>query len=90
MGTPPAVDRLDRLSVGVSTKDQVRQIIGRPSGKGASRSPDFPGYRDLWSYQVFATDGATSEYTILLVFFKGDIFDGYMWFDNVHEFEVTS
>ena len=90
MGAPPPVDRLAELRVGVSTKDEVRRVLGQPNGEGASRSPDFPGFRKLWSYQVFATDGVAADYTILLIFFDGEFYDGYIWFDNAHDFEVTS
>ena len=90
LGVNPPVDRLSELTVGVSTKAEVRQIIGRPQGEGASRIPDFPGYRDLWSYEIVSIGGTTSEYVILLIFFEGEIYDGYLWFDNAHDLEETS
>jgi len=90
LGIAPAVDRLAELRAGVSTRGDVLRVLGQPNGEGAARIPDFPGYRTLWPYQIVATDGFSTEYTILLVFFDGDIFDGYLWFDNAHEIEVLS
>ena len=90
VGVNPPVDRLKELRVGASTKAEVRQIVGQPQGKGASRIPDYPGYRDLWSYEIVSFDGVTSEYVILLIFFEGDIYDGYLWFDNAHDLKETS
>jgi hypothetical protein len=89
---------LAQLVRGTSTRADVERLLGHASGIGASRMPPDWQPRDLWFYEFIKTGkmqalpdvdptGAriihvdmTQE--ILLVFFYGDLFDGYMWYTN--------
>ena len=91
LGASPPVERLGELRAGESTKADVRRVIGTPQGGGASRLPDYPGYREVWSYEVVEVRGGTeSEFRILLVFFDKDTYDGYLWFENAAVAQGTS
>jgi hypothetical protein len=92
VGHMPAVAPLtSELVLGVSTRDDVRRSLGDPSGDGqylfiADYLP-----REAWLYhEIKLTDAKAVHDTVvmnmrhqvLLVFFKGDRYDGYMWYSN--------
>ena len=80
MGAPPALHRLDQLKPHVSTKNDVLLTLGEPRGYGAARlDPSFTPQR-VWLYEHNVTEGKNIQLTMLLVFFSGDTYDGYMWF----------
>jgi hypothetical protein len=67
-----------------------RADMARPAGMAAPPLGDGP--REIWFYDdIEVTDMESGESAItmklrqqiLLVFFKGDIFDGYLWTSNV-------
>lgn len=81
-----------QLRRGVSTRADVQRVVGIPNGSGAAA---FPGYTDtrwdVWYYEdIEVTDAKGREdalvmsmrQQILLVFFKGEVFDGYLWTSN--------
>ncbi len=90
-------NRIDtELRRGVSTKADVERVLGKPNGTGGTLMPltqTKPG--DVWVYYNSETGtprisrGATIKVEIdtrdqmIMVFFDGDIFDGYMWFLQV-------
>jgi hypothetical protein len=86
------VTRLDsELKRGVSTKGDVQQVLGAPTGSGHATFPTDPTPREIWFYQdVEVTDAkregdwyrVSMRLQVLLVFFKEEIFDGFMWFSN--------
>ncbi len=90
LGVEPEVDRLGTLQLGSSDKAQVREVLGEPQGEGASRMPDFPGLRTVWAYDYTETQGQRIGGTLLLVFFDGDVYDGYLWFDATGLIRQTS
>ena len=79
------------LARGVSTKDDVEHLLGVPNGEGAAlfwnqASPD-----DVWYYEddrasgsELRLDGVHTQVRqqILIVFFKGNLFDGYLRTDS--------
>jgi hypothetical protein len=88
------VNRLEsNLKRGVSTKSDVQHVLGAPSGSGSSIFPTDPMPREVWFYQDVELMDAKAEgkeiirfnmrQQILLVFFKEEIFDGFMWYSNV-------
>ncbi len=97
-GRMPSVAPLTTdLVIGTSTRDDVRRLLGDPSGEG--------GYlfivdylpREAWLYhEIKLTDAKAVKDTVvmnmkhqvLLVFFKGDRFDGYMWYSNAGSAEA--
>ena len=83
---------LAQLIRGTSTRADVERLLGHASGIGGSRLPPDWQSRDLWFYEAIKTEKAQAagqgiihvEMTqeILLVFFDGDRFDGYLWYTN--------
>jgi hypothetical protein len=80
MGSPPRVDRLAQLKPHVSTKQDVLLTLGEPRGYGAARLD--PGFQrqQVWSYEYMVSEGQAIRFTMLLVFFSQDTYDGHMWF----------
>jgi hypothetical protein len=82
-----------------STRVDVERLLGQPSGTGGSRLPPDWQPRELWFYQSISTGAMTTEpktaessattirmdlnQEILLVFFAGESYDGYMWYTNI-------
>ncbi len=81
LGVEPAVDRLGALQLGDSGKADVQELLGPPQGEGMSRMPDYPGLRTVWAYDYVATEGQNVGMKMLFVFFDGEVYDGYLWFD---------
>ena len=88
------VNRLEsNLKRGVSTKSDVQQMLGAPAGSGNAIFPTDPMPREVWFYQDIEVTDATrvgdkvirvnARQQILLVFFKREVFDGFMWYSNV-------
>jgi outer membrane protein assembly factor BamE (lipoprotein component of BamABCDE complex) len=73
----------EKLKPGQSTKRDVLQALGAPRGGGKMMLPIEPGPRDLWYY--YYEEGTLSEdqRIFLYVFFKEDIYDGYLWFSSL-------
>ena len=77
---------------GVTTKADVRRQLGVPNGSGAARFAHVGNdAREIWYYEDIAMTGATSadkvmkvdmRQQILLVLFKGEVVDGYLWTSN--------
>ncbi len=96
-GKTHAFSRIDRiesdLQRGITTKGDVLLLLGEPDGSGALggfdalRGPD--GARKgpiiAWYYEstnASLLGGLEFQQDILLVFFEGDILDGFYWFSN--------
>ena len=80
MGTPPAVDRLGELKVGLSTSKDVVAVLGEPQGRGATRSPSF-GLKNSWLYESAEVEGTTVRMRMLMIFLDKDtgVYQGHMW-----------
>ena len=87
-----------QLKRGISTKSDVRRLLGPPGGLGGAFFPVMSGQKaklnESWYYQdVEVTDSSSKRgvirmnmrQQILLVFFYEDKFDGFMWYSNVDE-----
>ena len=87
-----------QLKRGISTKADVRRLLGPPGGLGGAFFPVFPGEKakldESWFYQDVEVIDSSSKrgvvsmnirQQILLVFFYEDKFDGFMWYSNVDE-----
>ena len=79
-GSPPRVNNLETLKLGVSNKSDVLQSLGEPRGYGAGRYASLPGPREIWSYDYIVSEGKKTNLKFLLVFFEKDLYDGYLWF----------
>lgn len=87
-GSKPNVNALQALQPGKSTKQEVLAALGKPEGRGRSMLPWQDSPRILWSYYyeegAMNLGGKSDDRRIFLfVFFKGDRFDGYMWFSSL-------
>jgi hypothetical protein len=77
---------------GVSSKADVRRQLGIPNGSGAARFAHVgDDEREIWYYEDVAITGAKSaeqvmkvdmRQQILLVLFKDEVVDGYLWTSN--------
>jgi len=74
------------LTRGISTKKDVQQLLGEHSGLGGLRMPEQYGSRTIWFYEKtdILTTGQAMDFkqSVLLIFFEGEIFDGYFWFSD--------
>lgn len=93
IGAPPNVDALSKLTQHVSTKNDVLLTLGEPRGYGRARlNPNFQP-QHVWEYEYTVSEGAAIRLTMLLVFFSGDKYDGYMWFadaNNIKEYRGSN
>jgi hypothetical protein len=92
-GVFPPVGTLEKeIQRGISTKMDVRRLLGAPNGFGSAVFPTDPHAREIWYYDDIEMTDFKSEaggvlrvnvrQQILLVFFKNGVFDGFMWFSN--------
>ncbi len=92
-----AFSRIDRiesnLQRGITTKGDVLLLLGTPDGSGALggfdalRGPDAAGKGPIIAWYYESTNasllgGLEFQQDILLVFFEGDVVDGFYWFSN--------
>ena len=81
-----AFSRLDRLETefkqGVSTKADVLTVLGEPDGSGGAIFPTASYGSDVWYYEASRSSLSGINMNILLVYFRGEVFDGFMWFSN--------
>jgi hypothetical protein len=54
-----------------------------------ARLGTLPGARPMWFYELARGGGSQIELTILLVFFDGEKYDGYLWFSSSQEIKKT-
>ncbi len=98
-----AFSRIDQIETdlrrGNTTKGDVLLLLGEPDGAGALggfdalRGPDGAGKGpiDAWFYESVKSSilgGLEMKQDILLVFFEGDIVDGFLWFSNKSKGEL--
>ena len=80
-----SVDVLDtQLHRGVSTKQDVLLLVGEPSGTGEALIPMDTARKEVWYYEDIKIGllSSSTKQQVLLVFFNGDRYDGYLWFSN--------
>ncbi len=98
-----AFSRIDQIETdlrrGITNKADVLLLLGEPDGAGALggfdalRGPDGAGKGpiDAWFYESNKQSilgGLEMNQDILLVFFEGDIVDGFLWFSNKSKGEL--
>jgi hypothetical protein len=78
------------LHRGVSTKADVQALLGVPNGPGSSQFPALgaPDQREIWYYEDIAFAGSAMRMQMILVFFKGNLFDGYLWTSGSGKTEI--
>ena len=70
------------LKRGTSTRADVLRLLGQPDGHGAAVFVHPGQASDIWYYEVSSVSLSSGRQQILAVFFRGDLFDGYLWFAN--------
>jgi hypothetical protein len=86
-GALPRTEALGSLRLGASTQDDVLKVLGRPPGKGVIRvQPDLKA-RSVWAYEYIEAEGMETRQKLLLVYFDGDVFDGYLWVSSLQTME---
>ena len=97
-----AFSRIDQIETdlrrGITNKADVLLLLGEPDGAGALggfdalRGPDGAGKGplDAWYYESVKASmlGVELNQDVLLVFFEGDIVDGFLWFSNKSKGEL--
>lgn len=83
--------QLSTLERGVSTRRDVQRLLGAPDGSGHALLPTEDAQLDLWYYADFEMKDVRQtpsgirgdvRQQVLLVAFRGDVFDGFMWWSN--------
>jgi hypothetical protein len=80
IGEQTQTQNLDRLVSERSTAADVSAALGEPRGYGRARYTKDQPLRNVWFYEFMQIKGDQVSVKILLVFFRGDRYDGYLWF----------
>ncbi len=80
MGYRAPLQNLDRLISEKSSAADVRAALGEPRGHGGARYTKDQPLRKVWYYEFIQLKGDQVGLNILLVFFRDDRYDGYLWF----------
>jgi len=84
-GTPVSPSLLEsKLTVGKSTAEDVRQVLGEPVGMGREFLPFHTQPRTVWSYhfeegQASFSGGGDTRRVFVWVFLTDAGYDGYLW-----------
>ena len=83
-GRMPDTSALDSgaLAPGVSTKADVLDALGAPAGYGMTRVDDLAEPRIIWYYEATKPAFSQVDIRMLLVFFDGEKYDGYLRFTS--------
>jgi len=75
------VHKLGELKQGIATVQDVRSIVGEPSGYGKMRLKPDSELLDVWFYQYMETKGSQANLSIALIFIdKNEIYKGHLAF----------
>ena len=80
IGYRAPLQNLDRLISEKSSVVDVREALGEPRGHGSARFSRDQPLRKVWFYEFLQIKGDQASVNILLVFFREDRYDGYLWF----------
>ena len=89
IGRPVRADRLENeLELGKSTAEDVVRVLGIPSGTGTSQLPMDGEPRSMWTYHYERTtttgaSPASIRLSLLFVYFRDGLYDGYLWFTSL-------
>lgn len=90
------------LRRGVNTQEDVRRLLGAPTGNGGALFPTMTRTDEVWSYENVEMDVISStndptpavkakqRWEVILIFFDGNIYDGFMWFTSGSETAATA
>ncbi|UCF67677.1 MAG: hypothetical protein JSV80_18295 [Acidobacteriota bacterium] len=80
----------ESLTRQVSTKEDVLRVLGPPRGYGLAEMAGVDGSRTIWYYESTKATTKDIDFAILLVFFDGGDFDGYMWFSSLEKWSTRA
>ncbi len=80
VGYRAPLQNLDRLISEKSSAADVRAALGEPRGHGSARYSRDQPLRKVWYYEFLQIKSDQVGLNILLVFFRDDRYDGYLWF----------
>jgi hypothetical protein len=91
-GTRPDESQLEqRLVMGKSTTDDVRNVLGEPFGRGASMLPMQDAPRTMWTYYYEEGTLKDDRRIFLFVYFSADNrYEGYMWFSSLPRLNAST
>lgn len=90
-GSIPDIHLIDTvLHAGVSTKEDVQALLGKPNGYGGAVLPTGHIPHDIWFYNLIEGSVQRSggagrmniQMEVLLIFFEKEVYDGHMWFKD--------
>jgi len=74
------------LQHGLSTTEDVRKALGKPNGSGEFLYPNDTERLIVWFYDKIMVDISGGKMNlqqdILMIFFREDIFDGFLWYSD--------
>ena len=80
-GKPPLTDRLDTLKIDISTRQDIKAVLGEPQGYGAVKGPSFD-VKEAWLYESTDVEGSRARMRMLMVFVDKErgVYHGHLWF----------
>lgn len=76
-----------KLTIGESTQEDVRSVMGEPDGMGRYTSPVTYENGTLWTYYYEEATMQEAKRIFVYVYFKEDKYTGYMWFSSLNDDE---
>ena len=89
LGVPTRHEELAKLRVGVSTEQEIVELLGHPTGGGWVRTGVLDEAREVWSYEYTEASIGGAKLDFLLVFVRRGRYDGHMWFRSTSSYEHT-
>ena len=90
-GSIPNIHLIDtELHPGVSIKEDVQALLGKPNGYGGAVLPMGQIPYDVWFYNLIEVSAQASggagrigvQMEVLLIFFEKEVYNGHMWFKD--------
>jgi len=82
----PTSELEEVLRRGVSSRADVEELLGQPNGTGSLMFPEQHRAREIWFYERVEVKSVRNalvmQQDVLLVFFRHDVYDGFMWFSD--------
>jgi hypothetical protein len=67
----------------ISTREDVRRLLGEPKGAGGIFFPIDKHPKDCWYYYYEEGTFKEDQRIFLFIIFYQDLYDGYMWFSSL-------
>ena len=86
IGKMPKIDALATFTPGVSSIEDIRNVLGEPHARGMSRwatHKEMPA--KIWEYQFTKAGGGQIQFTLLIVYILEGHYGGHLWFSSAEE-----